>query len=233
MPSTAQIQIVAAVVSPVTCPMGSRKITPAPRTPTPVRMPWTTRVIAFGSKLPEGFGPSAKSVAIAAPRQTRAWVRNPAALPCSSRFKPRTEPRTNAAPRRNTVCSFPPSIKKKNEPRSQELKDNNHVEGGGELVAVRGIVERSRAGKGAVETHLWSNRQAGDRLWRRRLDIQTEGEGAIGGAATANSARINRRLARQKAHRVVVIGKRHHVKSFVGAEDFAAKGEGEPAVERV
>jgi len=103
IPIAAHTQIVAAVVSPVTCPAASRRITPAPRKPTPVRIPWMIRLIAFGSAPAVPICErSVITVAMAAPSATSACVRIPAGLPCKSRFAPRVPPTSVAIGSRRT-----------------------------------------------------------------------------------------------------------------------------------
>src|SRR5205085_12328984 len=124
---------------------------------------------------------------------TRACVRKPAGFPCSSRFNPRMDPTMSAAPRRKAVCSVPPIIKTKDEARIRKLKDNNHVQSGGELIAVAGVVEWSGSVQGAIKAQLGTNRQAGKGLRHRRLDIQADGDGPVSSAASANGAGIDRK----------------------------------------
>lgn len=75
----------AAVVRPSTCPIrDSRKISPAPRNPTPVITPAMT----FSAEAGNSSTPS--PVTAAAPTASNANVRSPADLPRYSRSKPIT-----------------------------------------------------------------------------------------------------------------------------------------------
>src|ERR1700712_3246769 len=71
-------------------------MTPEPRKPTPVRIPWIRRV----SGVPDD---SASTTIIAAARPPSPSVRNPMGLLCKSRLRPINPPASVAAPRRNTI----------------------------------------------------------------------------------------------------------------------------------
>ena len=101
MPRVAVIQMDAAVVNPRTL-SPSLKITPAPRKPMPVMMPWAIRV---GSVLIASRGTTTihwvwytvTSISRHEARQTKAWVRNPAGRPCRVRSSPIVAPAASAA----------------------------------------------------------------------------------------------------------------------------------------
>jgi hypothetical protein len=86
MPMPEVIQIDAAVVSPRT-DSPSFMITPAPRKPMPVMMPWAMRVGSSATRvepysaLNHSDSNTGTSISAVDARQTRAWVRKPAGRP--------------------------------------------------------------------------------------------------------------------------------------------------------
>jgi hypothetical protein len=106
IPRTAHIQTVAAVVRPLTWPSGSLKITPAPKKPIPVRIPCSTRPVAFGSIGAKPFGKICGTrAAAAAQRVTKTCTPKPAGLLGRSRSIPMALPRISAAPNRMPISA--------------------------------------------------------------------------------------------------------------------------------
>lgn len=79
------------------------KISPAPRKPMPVAIPWITRLNASGSAV---WHPTWRGIITntAEPTATKICVRKPAGFPFISRFQPMTPPATRAINNRNIIA---------------------------------------------------------------------------------------------------------------------------------
>ena len=89
-------QIDADVVRPRTV-KPSLTMTPAPRKPMPVTIPWMTRVTSPAPCVPALNSYCAAATSSAEPKHTSAYVRSPAARPWKLRSMPIAPPASNAA----------------------------------------------------------------------------------------------------------------------------------------